>query len=250
MARSRNIKPGFFKNEDLAECSPQARLTFAGLWTLADREGRLEDRHKRIKAELFPFDSWDVEPLLQELAGHGFILRYQVNSQALIQIVNFAKHQNPHHREAPSELPAAGPGLLPHAIHQKPEALPPSNGEARGQNRADSLFSDSLNSDSMPDAAASGGGLTEADLWKAGVDLLSKAGMSDRQARPFLGKLSKDHGSQAVMQAISAAVVAQPADPAAYIRAACRSKSSVSHSRRAGFDRQTYEEIHDGRIPA
>jgi len=48
MARSRNIKPGFFRNEMLAECSPLARLLFAGLWCLADRFGRLEDRPKRI----------------------------------------------------------------------------------------------------------------------------------------------------------------------------------------------------------
>ena len=50
MARARNIKPGFFANENLAECDPLARLLFAGLWCLADREGRLEDRPKRIAA--------------------------------------------------------------------------------------------------------------------------------------------------------------------------------------------------------
>ena len=49
MARARNIKPGFFKNEFLAEMPCEVRLLFIGLWTLADREGRLEDRPKRIK---------------------------------------------------------------------------------------------------------------------------------------------------------------------------------------------------------
>ena len=67
MARARNIKPGFFKNEELAECSLAARLCFPGLWLLADREGRLEDRPKRIKGELFPFDTFEVGPLLDEL---------------------------------------------------------------------------------------------------------------------------------------------------------------------------------------
>ena len=74
MARARNIKPGFYKNEDLAECSPWARLIFPGLWMLADREGRMEDRPKRIKGELLPYDSIDVDPLLEELARWGFIL--------------------------------------------------------------------------------------------------------------------------------------------------------------------------------
>lgn len=106
MARSRNIKPGFFKNEDLAECTPWARLCFAGLWLLADREGRLEDRPKRIKAELFPFDSIEADPLLRELEQAGFIVRYQAACLRVIQITGFAKHQNPHHREPPSVLPA------------------------------------------------------------------------------------------------------------------------------------------------
>lgn len=123
MARSRNIKPGFFKNEDLAECTVWARLLFAGLWTLADREGRLEDRPKRIKGELFAFDSIEVAPLLEELAAHGFIYRYQCAGIAVLQILKFRKHQNPHHREPGSVF--ASPqslGLLPYAIDAEPEA--------------------------------------------------------------------------------------------------------------------------------
>lgn len=104
MARARNIKPGFFKNEDLADCSLGARLCFAGLWTLADREGRLEDRPKRIKAELFPFDSFDVEPLLAELEAHGFLIRYQIEGGKFIQIPKFTTHQSPHYSEKPSSI--------------------------------------------------------------------------------------------------------------------------------------------------
>src|SRR5262245_30051913 len=62
LARIRSIKPGFFRNEDLAAFPFQHRLLFAGLWLLADREGRLEDRPKRIHADLFPYDpALDVE---------------------------------------------------------------------------------------------------------------------------------------------------------------------------------------------
>lgn len=130
MARARNIKPGFFKNEDLAECSAWARLCFAGLWTLADREGRLEDRPKRIKGELFAFDTVDVEPLLVELVQHGFIVRYTVDSQRCIQIAAFSKHQNPHHKEPPSIIPSLeSPGFVPDAIDAKPEALPQCNSD-------------------------------------------------------------------------------------------------------------------------
>jgi hypothetical protein len=123
--RARNIKPGFFKNEALAECSPLARLLFAGLWCLADREGRLEDRPKRIRAELLPYDDGSVDDLLGELHDAGFILRYSAAGGRFIQVANFAKHQNPHHREAESTIPApdkpeTSPGLSP----DKPETSP------------------------------------------------------------------------------------------------------------------------------
>ena len=44
--RARNIKPGFFKNDALAELDFAGRLLFIGLWGIADRAGRLEDRPK------------------------------------------------------------------------------------------------------------------------------------------------------------------------------------------------------------
>src|SRR5574340_637434 len=104
--RARNLKPGFFKNEALAECSPLARLLFAGLWCLADREGRLEDRPKRIRAELLPYDDGSVEGLLAELHGVGFIVRYAAAGGRFIQVVNFGKHQNPHCKKQASTIPA------------------------------------------------------------------------------------------------------------------------------------------------
>lgn len=105
MARSRNIKPGFFVNEELAECDVLARILFAGLWTLADREGRLEDRPKKIKAALLPYDDCDIESLLAQLEQGGFIARYEVDNRSCIWVVSFHDHQRPHHMEEPSKLP-------------------------------------------------------------------------------------------------------------------------------------------------
>lgn len=107
MARARNIKPGLFSNELLVELPAFDRLMFIGLWCLADREGRLEDRVKRIKIELLPCDDYDVDAGLNRLAASGFISRYQVAGQAVIEIVNFQKHQSPHGSEKDSSLPDA-----------------------------------------------------------------------------------------------------------------------------------------------
>lgn len=106
MARLRTIKPGFFTDDELGECDPLARLLFSGLWVIADREGRLEDRPKRIKAEVQPYDSSDVDALLNELARRGFIVRYQVAGTRYIAIPTWHKHQNPHIKEAESTIPA------------------------------------------------------------------------------------------------------------------------------------------------
>ncbi len=105
--RIRLLKPGFFKNEELAKISCEGRLLYAGLWGLADREGRLEDRPSRIRAELFPYQPINVDRLLQELAAAGFIRRYVVDQRACLCIPTFRHHQQPHLREAPSILPAA-----------------------------------------------------------------------------------------------------------------------------------------------
>ncbi|WP_313382838.1 hypothetical protein [Pantoea sp.] len=118
MARSRNIKPGFFTNDELAECSPLARLLFAGLWTIADKEGRLDDRPKKIKALVLPFDNVDCDDCLKQLHDRQFINRYSVEGNAYIQISNWKKHQNPHCKEAPSEIPE------PCASQPEPEEAP------------------------------------------------------------------------------------------------------------------------------
>lgn len=108
MGRTRNIKPGFFKNEDLADLGFPSMLLFAGLWTLADRAGRLEDRPRRIKAEIFPYSpKQPVGKMLDELSQRKFILRYVCADERYIQVVAWERHQNPHHREAPSTIPPA-----------------------------------------------------------------------------------------------------------------------------------------------
>jgi hypothetical protein len=106
MARTRNLKPGYFLNERLAELHPLTRILFAGLWCHADREGRLEDRPKKIKAEVLPYDDHDINEALNSLQTAGFILRYRNCERSYIQVLAFLKHQNPHVREPACTIPA------------------------------------------------------------------------------------------------------------------------------------------------
>lgn len=152
MARSRNIKPGFFTSEQVAECTFAARLLFIGLWTLADREGRLEDRPRNIKMKLFPADNIDIPPLLDELERQNLIKRYHGKSclgdnseiPRYIQIDKFAKHQRPHPQEKPSELPA------PDDLEDEP-GKNTIDREKVVAKRSDILIPDTLNTD-VPNA--------------------------------------------------------------------------------------------------
>ncbi len=107
MARCRNLKPSFFTNELLGDLPALTRLLFAGLWTIADREGRLQDRPKRIKTEILPYDDYDIEKALNQLArgADPFIVRYAVGGFRFIQIVKFRENQTPHHTEKSSVIP-------------------------------------------------------------------------------------------------------------------------------------------------
>jgi hypothetical protein len=151
--RARNVKPGFFQNEQLAELPIPARLLFAGLWCMADREGRLEDRPLRIKMHIFPADMLDVEPLIAGLAEQKLIVRYVVDGKRCIWIPEFLKHQRPHHKEAESVLPA---------FHMEPKT--PTQVRASTDLGA---FEPALNPDSLiPESS-----LSEREPPPAGLDL-------------------------------------------------------------------------------
>lgn len=102
--RARLLKPGFFMNEDLARLPVRARLLFAGLWCLADRDGRLEDRPARIRAAIFPYERVNVHSLLQTLKQAGFLKSYQSAAGPCLLVATFATHQRPHPHEPESRL--------------------------------------------------------------------------------------------------------------------------------------------------
>jgi hypothetical protein len=152
--RARNIKPNLFRNELLGidEVEIAVGFLFSGLWCCADKEGRLEDRPLRIKADIFPYrtiESPVFNGWLTDLERMGFILRYEVDGKKIIQVINFAEHQSPHHTEKDSVLPPppaellAGKGLA--ALTAKSLL---KDGESTDLKRSDSLIPDSLIPDS------------------------------------------------------------------------------------------------------
>lgn len=137
--RARSLKPSLFKNEILGTADPLYTVIFEGLWCAADREGRLEDRPLRLHVEINPYrDSASTVQALCWLVTHGFVTRYEVEGQKYLQIVAFAKHQQPHVKEAKSRIPAppnqgdvvapGEPGASPVQKHLTPSSLTPDSG--------------------------------------------------------------------------------------------------------------------------
>ncbi len=104
MARIRTVKPEFWTDEKVVECSIPARLLFIGLFNFANDMGCLERSPKRLKMQIFPADVLDCEPLIQELITHGLLTEYSVNDVCYLQIKGFLKHQKIN-RPSASKIP-------------------------------------------------------------------------------------------------------------------------------------------------
>ena len=104
MPRIRTIKPEFFQDEDLAQCSPRARLLAIALLQLADVNGVFRNIPMQVHAHTFPWESEVNTPaLLGELEGVGFVNLYSVGGKDYGYIPGFGKHQRVQGKEAQSE---------------------------------------------------------------------------------------------------------------------------------------------------
>lgn len=109
MARIRSIKPEFFRHEELYEAESETglplRVAFAGLFTVADREGRFKWKPKTLKFDVLPWDDVDMNTVLLALREHGFIKHYTVDGKSYGWIPTFADHQVINNKESKSVLP-------------------------------------------------------------------------------------------------------------------------------------------------
>jgi len=116
MPRIRSIKPEFFKNFKLfkaeQETSLPLRLSFAGLWTACDREGRFKWSPEELKLDCLPHDQIDFSCVLDALATRGYIVKYSTNNEYFGFIPTWKIHQSINNREAASFLPTPDVSLI------------------------------------------------------------------------------------------------------------------------------------------
>lgn len=109
MARIRTIKPAFFRSKHVGNLpSVATRLTWIGLWTYVDDEGRGIDDPRLVKADLWPLDdsytARKVEADLAAIADTGMICRYTAGHDPFFHVVNWREHQKIN-RPQPSQIP-------------------------------------------------------------------------------------------------------------------------------------------------
>jgi hypothetical protein len=106
----RCVKPEFYRHLGLYQLEQRTRLpiriSFEGLWAVADREGRFRWRAHEIKLDVLPYDEVDFAVILEELTRAKFIVHYVVDGEGYGYIPTWKKHQRLNNREKPSLIPA------------------------------------------------------------------------------------------------------------------------------------------------
>lgn len=126
MARIRSVKPDFWTDERVVECSIEARLFFIGIKNFMDDYGRIEYRPKSLKMMVFPGDSVDVEPLVDQLVLHGLCVVYEVDGKRYLADLTWTDTQKIDKR-SPSKHPEP-----PNSAESR--RIPPLEGKGREGN--------------------------------------------------------------------------------------------------------------------
>lgn len=121
-----------FSDEKLTKCSLQARLSFIGLLTESDDEGRQLYSGARIAGAIFPLDNFATKKVMGwigELEMEGVVHPYEVSGGAYLCVPNFKEHQIVSHPARSVYPPCTIHGVLPEPLRKSsgksPEPLRP-----------------------------------------------------------------------------------------------------------------------------
>ncbi|MGE0425709.1 MAG: hypothetical protein AB7O88_25845 [Reyranellaceae bacterium] len=225
MARIRTIKPDFFRHPELWSAERDSglplRVAFAGLWCVADREGRFRWQPLVLKLDVLPFDELDFAVVLDALLAHGFVRKYEVDGATYGVIPSFGKHQLINNREKPSTLPAPVDDAC--GTRQR-------NAQVEGEGEGNGFPSET----DAPGASAADAATI---VFNQGRDWLQRVtGRPESACRTMLGKWRRDHGDAALIAALGAAQRAGPIDALSWIEAALRKPPPRGPTASQGFN--------------
>lgn len=100
--RIRNIKPEFWRSDDIKRLPREFRLLFIGLWSYVDDNGVGIDDYRQVAADLFALEDDQAEVReyvqagLRRLAGDALVSRYVLLGKSYLFINSWVKHQKVH----------------------------------------------------------------------------------------------------------------------------------------------------------
>jgi len=93
VARKRQLDPEFFTDEEIAVLPFSGRLFYAGTWCNCEDTGVFEVKHLTLKAQIFPHDIIDTEPLYSQIRNNGKYIEYRVDNKIYAFIKGFHNRQ-------------------------------------------------------------------------------------------------------------------------------------------------------------
>ena len=104
MPRIRQVKPEYFRHEELQKLGTTTMLFFAGLWTQADKAGNFYWKPSQLKLDILPFIDYDPGISLEALWKTGFVIPYTgSDGKRYGHIPTFEQHQRFFGTEATSK---------------------------------------------------------------------------------------------------------------------------------------------------
>ncbi len=97
MARIRTLKPSLWESEKIGRLPDLARLTFIGLISIADDEGRGRGAPAYLKGALHTYadhiDAADISAIVTQLHQSGAVVFYEVDGSRYFALPNWFEHQ-------------------------------------------------------------------------------------------------------------------------------------------------------------
>ncbi len=95
VARIRSIKPDFFTDEQLTECSVAACFLYIGLWVFSDDIGYMSYSPRRLAMQIFPHraEGERIGELIAELQPPGCVFAFELDRRQFLYLPKFLRHQ-------------------------------------------------------------------------------------------------------------------------------------------------------------
>jgi len=257
VARIRSVHPGLWTDELFVGLTPFARLFFMGIWTECDDAGSFEWSPLKLKMRLLPGDNLDAAELLAEMEQAGVIMSYEVGGKRYGAVRNFCQYQRPKKpnsiypqteavrnyvgTEARSTRDGSEPQTPVTVASSEPapvsdtsssegvgNQLPTGGGKARQMEDGGGRSSSVANATGVPPPIS---GDPSKVMFDAGIALLVRTGLSERQSRSLVAKWRKATSEAWVREALVSAE--GRAEPVSWIEARLATSRSNEDEARA-----------------